>query len=156
MRAAETEKYFCAAGAGSVRFLYILRQFSMASEPIPGLAERVQGFVSENRKAILIGSAAAAIVIGGAVYYASTSSARPGTLGDVEKADKKERKKGSKTGKKKKTVKDPDGPILEERSPKVETEPGAYHEPVQRLADPNVCTLRGSKSDGGADCRHVR
>jgi import receptor subunit TOM70 len=95
-----------------------------ASDSSAGLVERVQGFVSENKRAILIGTAAAAIALGGVAYYASTSS-RPGARGDLEKGKKKEKKKSSKDGKKKKTVKDPNGPILEEREPpsvKVEDE----------------------------------
>ncbi|KAL0574550.1 TOM (translocase of outer membrane) complex component [Marasmius crinis-equi] len=78
-----------------------------------GLVERVQHFVSENKKAVIIGTAAAAIAVGGAVYYASSSS-----KGDIEK---KGRKKDGRS-KKKKTVSDPDGPILEERKPTVEDE----------------------------------
>ncbi|KAK0452993.1 ADP/ATP carrier receptor [Desarmillaria tabescens] len=87
-----------------------------------GFVERVQDFVTENKKAILIGTAAAAIAVGGAVYYASTSKPSDGT--DLEKGDKKDRKKSSKGTKKKKSVKDKDGPILEERKPKVQEEPG--------------------------------
>ncbi|KAE9394939.1 mitochondrial outer membrane translocase receptor TOM70 [Gymnopus androsaceus JB14] len=78
------------------------------------LVERVQNFVSENKQAILIGTAAAAIAVGGVAYYASTSSS--GST-DLEKGEKKDRKK-----KKKKTVNDTDGPILEERKPKVQVE----------------------------------
>lgn len=85
------------------------------------LVERVQNFVSENKQAILIGTAAAAIAVGGVAYYASSSS-RPSTT-DLEKGDKKEKKKDSKSSKKKKkTVNDSDGPILEERKPKVKVE----------------------------------
>jgi len=75
-----------------------------------GFVERVQGFVSENRRAILIGTAAAAIAVGGAVYYASTSHRTADS--DVERRSRDKRK-----GKKRKTTKDKDGPILEERSP---------------------------------------
>ncbi|KAK7471044.1 TOM (translocase of outer membrane) complex component [Stygiomarasmius scandens] len=79
------------------------------------LVERVQDFVSENKRAILLGTAAA-VAVGGVVYYASTSSR---SRDDIERAEKKDRKKHSK---KKKGVNDPDGPILEERKPKVEAE----------------------------------
>lgn len=112
--------------AGSSNFFELLHRFIFtfipmaSSEPTASLVERVQGFVSENKSAILIG-AAAAIVVGGGAYYASTSSKPRGT-GDLEKADRKERKKAGKTGKKKKTLKDKDGPILEEREGKVEVE----------------------------------
>ncbi|KIK64143.1 hypothetical protein GYMLUDRAFT_40400 [Collybiopsis luxurians FD-317 M1] len=93
---------------------------SSSESSAAGFVERVQNFVSENKQAILIGSAAAAIAVGGVVYYASSSS-RPST--DLEKGDKKEKKKDNKSSKKKKkTVNDPDGPILEERKPKVEVE----------------------------------
>ncbi|OJT10804.1 Mitochondrial import receptor subunit tom70 [Trametes pubescens] len=78
-----------------------------------GVVDRVQNFVSEHKHAVLIGTAAALVAIGGAAYYASSSS---GPRGDVEKGEgKKDRKKG----KKRKTVKDDDGPILEERKSKV-------------------------------------
>ncbi|PBK63705.1 ADP/ATP carrier receptor [Armillaria solidipes] len=87
-----------------------------------GFVERVHDFVAENKKAVLIGTAAAAIAVGGAVYYASTSRPADGT--DLEKGDKKDRKKSSKGTKKKKSVKDKDGPILEERKPKVQEEAG--------------------------------
>lgn len=78
---------------------------------------RVQTFFSENKKAIIIGTAAAAIAIGGAAYYASTTS-RPSLDedSDPEKGEKKTMKKKGK-GKKRKSVKDRDGPILEERKP---------------------------------------
>lgn len=91
------------------------------------LVDRVQTLVSENKRAILLGSAAI-IAVGGVAYYASTSR-RFGGDGDVEKAEQQTKgKKKSKSGKKaRKSVKDPDGPILEERDtkPKVEDEPAA-------------------------------
>ncbi|KZT66949.1 TPR-like protein [Daedalea quercina L-15889] len=83
-----------------------------------GVVERVQSFVSENRRAVLIGTAAAVVAIGGVAYYASTSRG-PGAGGDGD-AEKGERKKDKKKSKKRKTVKDKDGPILEERTPKTE------------------------------------
>ncbi|KAI0919491.1 hypothetical protein AcV5_001544 [Taiwanofungus camphoratus] len=92
-----------------------------------GVVDRVQSFVSENKRAILIGTAAALVAIGGVAYYASTSRG-PGGEGDAEKGErKKDKKKTSKSSKKRKSVKDKDGPILEERSPKVadESEPDA-------------------------------
>ncbi|OBZ73262.1 Mitochondrial import receptor subunit tom70 [Grifola frondosa] len=79
-----------------------------------GVVDRVQSFVSENKRAILIGTAAALVAIGGVAYYASTSRSG-GNEGDSEKG---ERKKDKKKNKKRKTVKDKDGPILEERAPK--------------------------------------
>jgi mitochondrial import receptor subunit TOM70 len=99
-----------------------------SSDSSASLIERVQSFVSENKRAIIIGTAAAAIAVGGVAYYASTSS-RPAGRRDLEKGTKKDKKKSSKGGKKKKSVKDPNGPILEERerpSAKVEDE-GELH-----------------------------
>ncbi|KAJ3787464.1 ADP/ATP carrier receptor [Lentinula aff. detonsa] len=79
--------------------------------------DRVQNFVSENKQAILIGTAAAAIAVGGVAYYASTSSrGSTSSKTDLEKGEKKDRK----SKKKKKGVSDAEGPILEERKPKVE------------------------------------
>ena len=96
-----------------------------SSQSTAGFVERVSDFISENKRAVIIGTAAAAIAVGGVAYYASTSS-RPAS-GDLEKGDKKDRKKGlSKTGKKKRSVKDADGPILEERKPKVDESPGEF------------------------------
>ncbi|KAJ7226889.1 hypothetical protein GGX14DRAFT_627391, partial [Mycena pura] len=80
------------------------------------IVDRVQSFVAEHKTAILIGTGVAAVALGGAVYYASTSAASDGT-----DRDRKDRKKGSKSAKKRKSVKDADGPILEEREPKAET-----------------------------------
>jgi import receptor subunit TOM70 len=96
----------------------------MAS-PESTIVQRVNDFVSDHKRAILIGTAAAAAATAiGVAYYASTSR-RPGE-GDAEKGERKgrDRKKSSKSSKKRKTVKDPDGPLLEERSPKVEEETG--------------------------------
>ncbi|KAH7923572.1 ADP ATP carrier receptor [Leucogyrophana mollusca] len=80
----------------------------------PSYIDRLQDFVSENRRAILIGAAAAAVAVGGVVYYASSSRSGPG---DAEQGRKK------KHSKKRKTTKDSDGPILEERKPKVSEVP---------------------------------
>jgi len=103
----------------------------MASTETTTLFERAQGFVSEHKRAILIG-AAAVVAVGGVAYYASTS-ARPRGEPDLEKAGKK--KKSSKGGKKKKTVNDADGPILEEKvPPRVDEECAYQHHFQQRLA----------------------
>lgn len=77
---------------------------SNSDSPAPGLVDRVQSFVSENKRAILIGTAVAAVAV---AYYASSS--RPG------RSPKKDKKKN----KKRKTDQDVGGPILEERAPKV-------------------------------------
>ncbi|OJA17379.1 hypothetical protein AZE42_10968 [Rhizopogon vesiculosus] len=85
----------------------------MATTSSTSYFERLQDFVSENKKAVLIGSAAAVLAVGGAVYYASTSR---GPGGDLEKGKSRDKKKSSK---KRKTVNDADGPLLEEIKPKV-------------------------------------
>jgi len=77
---------------------------SNSDSPAPGLVDRVQSFVSENKRAILIGTAVAAVAV---AYYASSS--RP------SKSPKKDKKKN----KKRKTDQDVNGPILEERAPTV-------------------------------------
>ena len=87
-----------------------------SSSTSQGVVEHVQSFVSENRRAVLIGAAAAVVAIGGVAYYASTSRGS-GAGGDAEAG---ERKKDKKKSKKRKTVKDKDGPILEERTSKTE------------------------------------
>ncbi|KAJ3730742.1 hypothetical protein C8R42DRAFT_637411 [Lentinula raphanica] len=91
------------------------------------LVDRVQTFVSENKQAILIGTAAAAaaIAVGGVAYYASTSSSsrRSSKTTDTEKGEKGEKK--DKKKKKKKGglgVNDAEGPILEERKTKAKVE----------------------------------
>lgn len=81
------------------------------------VVERVQDFVSEHKRALLIG-AAVVVAAGGVAYYASTSSSSsspPSENGDVETT----RKKKKKSGKKKKAAKETDasGPILEEIKP---------------------------------------
>ena len=81
----------------------------------PSFIERVQDFVADNRRAILIGTA---IAVGGAaaVYYASTSQRSTDT--DPERRPK-DKKKGVKPSKKRKPAKDRDAaPILEEVPPK--------------------------------------
>lgn len=85
--------------------------------------DHLQGFVSNNKRALLIGAAAAAVAAGAAVYYASAS--RP-DAGDGKRRKEKKAKKSKKFG-------EDDGPILEERDPKrgtpsvvsVESEAGA-------------------------------
>ncbi|KIJ67166.1 hypothetical protein HYDPIDRAFT_165875 [Hydnomerulius pinastri MD-312] len=80
----------------------------------PSYLDRLQAFVSENKRGIIVGTAAAAIAVG-AVYYAASSSSRF----DSDKGKSKDKKKDkSGSSKKRKTVNDPDGPILEEIKPK--------------------------------------
>ncbi|KAF9530116.1 mitochondrial outer membrane translocase receptor TOM70 [Crepidotus variabilis] len=85
-----------------------------AEIPAGTIVGRVQEFVSEHKKAILITTAAAAVAAG--IAYAQYVSAKSLKDGDSGEGKKKKKKSGSK-GKKKS---DSDGPILEERKPKVE------------------------------------
>jgi mitochondrial import receptor subunit TOM70 len=87
-----------------------------ATNSPPGLVERVSAFVSENRRAVIIGAAAAVVAAGGVAYYASTSR-RPSPDDDEEKGERRGKKKAK--PKKGKSAKDADGPLLEERAPKV-------------------------------------
>jgi len=96
------------------------------SNPPSSLVERVQNFVSEHKKVVLIASAAAVVGVAGAAYYASTSRRpRPPTDEEAGGDVKDKKKKGKSSSKKKKTTKDADGPLLEERNPKVEDASGA-------------------------------
>lgn len=79
------------------------------------LVARVQHFLSENRKAAIIAAAATVVAIGGVAYYASSRTS-PDEDVDSEKGVPKKEKKKSRP-KKKKGVKDRDGPLLEERKP---------------------------------------
>ena len=102
---------------------------TMAPPPPPpapdtdSVLDRLQSFVSDNKRALLIGAAAAAVAAGAVVYYASAS--QPGA-GDGKRRKEKKAKKTKKVG-------EDDGPILEEREPKkgtpsvasVESEAGA-------------------------------
>ncbi|KAF9446300.1 hypothetical protein P691DRAFT_213913 [Macrolepiota fuliginosa MF-IS2] len=97
----------------------------MANSSAPSFLERAQDFVAENKRAILIGTAAAVVAVGGVAYYASTSRQRT-VKGDVEKGEKKDKKKGKK---KKGTGKDSQGPILEERKTTVQETEGEYSLP---------------------------
>ena len=85
--------------------------------PATPLVERVQDFVSKHKTVILIASAAAVTAAGIAyLHYSSTSSIGKDLNGNGEK-----KKKPSTRGtKKKKQDSKVDGPILEERKPKVE------------------------------------
>lgn len=88
-----------------------------SSQHSSSLVQRCSDFVAEHKKAVLLGTAAVAIAAGSA-YYASTSR-RPGG-GDKDEGKSKDKKKSGKSSKpKRKTVKDIDGPLLEERSPKI-------------------------------------
>ncbi|KAG8966579.1 TOM (translocase of outer membrane) complex component [Tulasnella sp. 419] len=85
-----------------------------------GLIERLQDFVSENKRAVIIGAAAAIVAAGGVGYYvystsSSSSVSRKGIDESTEKGESDKKRKP-----KKKSVKDTDGPIIEERKPRPE------------------------------------
>jgi import receptor subunit TOM70 len=78
--------------------------------------ERISSFISGNKRGIIIGAAAAALAVGGVAYYVASSRVGGGagdeeSLGGAKKKDKKKKKH-------KRSVKDKDGPILEEKKPK--------------------------------------
>jgi|SRR6267142_900081 len=83
-------------------------------------ADRISSFVSGNKRGIVIGAAAAAVAIGGVAYYVASSRAATGT-GDEESL-REGKKKDKKKKKHRKSAKDKDGPILEERKPKATDE----------------------------------
>lgn len=82
--------------------------------------ERVQDFVGEHKKAILIATAAAVVAGAGVAYYASTSTAPSKPDGEGADGKPKKKKTGSRGARKssKEKEKKSDGPILEERKPK--------------------------------------
>lgn len=79
-------------------------------------SDRISSFVSGNRRGIVLGAAAAAVAIGGVAYYVASSRAGSGA-GDEESL-RESKKKDKKKKKHRKSAKDKDGPILEERKPK--------------------------------------
>ena len=93
--------------------------FAMAPIQSPDAAhsylDRIHDFVAENRRAILVATAAT-LIAAGAVYYAS-SSTRPAP-GKGKSKDKKPKKK---------SVNGSDGPIIEEIKPKVDDLAGLSH-----------------------------
>ncbi|KIM75525.1 hypothetical protein PILCRDRAFT_674289 [Piloderma croceum F 1598] len=92
---------------------------TMAPDESTSLVQRCTDFVSEHKKAI-IGTAAVAIAVGGAAYYASS----PGAGDHNGERKSRDKKRSGKSSKKWKMVNDKDGPIIEERSPKVVEEQG--------------------------------
>ncbi|KAJ7577925.1 hypothetical protein C8J56DRAFT_1016670 [Mycena floridula] len=114
------------------------------TEPARSLVDRVEGWVSENKRAILLGTAAVAIA-GGIAYYASTSTSQTSMSSKKEK-EKKQRKK--------KTTKDADGPILEERKPRTEAipeQPKYTAEQIAAMSAGERATLAaGLKAEGNA------
>jgi import receptor subunit TOM70 len=83
-------------------------------------ADRISSFVSGNKRGIVIGAAAAAVAIGGVAYYVASSRAATGA-GDEESL-REGKKKDKKKKKHRKSAKDKDGPVLEERKPKATDE----------------------------------
>lgn len=100
---------------------------SYGIEENASVLERLQGFVAENKRAILIGTAAVLLAVGGVAAYqyhvASSSAGASGSRrrtrrgGDAEKGEGEPGGDGKKRKSKKKTVKDKDGPILEPVKP---------------------------------------
>jgi len=98
------------------------------------LVDHVSSFISENKRGIVIGVAAAAVAVGGVAYYVTSSRADGGARD--EESLRSGKKKDKKKKKPSKTVKDQDGPILEERKPKgaeVEDDGSVFHPPCSRL-----------------------
>lgn len=94
----------------------------MDSPSTPSLIERAQDFAAQNRRSLIFGVATTAFVIGGVLYYTSTSRQRT-VQGDLEKSEKKDKKKSRK---KKGTATDAKGPILEERKTTVQEADSEY------------------------------
>jgi len=82
--------------------------------------DRISSFISENKRGVVIGAAAAAVAVGGVAYYVASSRAGPGS-GDEESL-RGAKKKDKKKRKHRKSPKDKDGPILEEKKPKATEE----------------------------------
>lgn len=82
-------------------------------DPTQSYVDRIHDWVSENRRTVLVATAAV-LIAAGAVYYTS-SSTRP------RKGKSKDRKQ------KKKSTNDADAPIIEEIKPKVEDVEGLFN-----------------------------
>ena len=96
-------------------------------EEAVSLFDRMQDFVSEHKKTILIATAAAVVAAAGLAYlqYASASSNR-----EQEVREGKKKKKSEKGSKKKSNLSTNDGPILEEKKPAVSDPPSKYSTPT--------------------------
>lgn len=91
---------------------------SGSSQVPSSIGGRLANFVENHQRELLIGAAAAVVVGGGVAYYLSSSHSG---RGDEEKGFSKGgkgKKKSKGSSSKRKTVKDPDGPLLEERKTK--------------------------------------
>ncbi|KAG9042909.1 TOM (translocase of outer membrane) complex component [Tulasnella sp. UAMH 9824] len=91
-----------------------------SSSASDGLIDKIQNFVAENKKAVIIGSVVAAGGVGYYMYSRSSASSASDS-NSLDSGDKKKKKKSGESGKKK-GVNDPDGPLLEERKPKIQTD----------------------------------
>ena len=80
----------------------------------PSYLERAHDWVAENRRAILVCTAAAAVALT-AAYFVSSRGAS-----STDRSKPKDKRKDKSPSKKKKSVNDPDGPVLEEIKPKEE------------------------------------
>ena len=126
-------------GADQKRFLRLFGQLTIYSHGVPRaelqtvrrpptlpmssddtILDRISSFISENKRGVVIGAAAAAVAVGGVAYYVASSRAGLGS-GDEESL-RGAKKKDKKKRKHKKSVKDKDGPILEEKKPKATEE----------------------------------
>lgn len=133
------------------RGLRVRNSFIMAPKESTSLVQRCTDFVSEHKKAIIIGTAAVAIAAGGAAYYASTSRT-PGAGDSNGERKSRDKKRSGKSSKKRKTVNDKDGPLLEERSPKIVEEDGKQNQCFVSCKQLDAfCMTRGHQVVAGAD-----
>ncbi|KAF8630561.1 hypothetical protein AX17_005373 [Amanita inopinata Kibby_2008] len=123
----------------------VLDMASSPPQPSTSFVDRLQEFVSENKRAILIGTAAAVLAVSGVAYYAASTSSTRSRVGDAEKGEgvgkKKKKSKGSR--KKNDREKEKDGPILEERQPpkSAKVEASADEEEVEVLTENEIATM---------------
>ncbi|KAI0278444.1 hypothetical protein BC826DRAFT_1113408 [Russula brevipes] len=122
------------------------------------IVDRISSFVSENKRGVAIGVAAAAVAVGGVAYYVASSRARSG-VGDEESL-RGGKKKDKKKKKHRKIVKDKDGPILEEKKPKAAEESDDDHplteEQIQALDTGERKSLAASLKQKGNDAYQAR
>jgi import receptor subunit TOM70 len=112
------------AGAAATTANAVAASSSSSSSSAVSIVEKVQDFVSENKRAVLLGGALVVALAGiGYVSYQRSSAAAAGRGGDdsdVEAGERGEERKGKKKkskGKKKRLTGNGDGPILEEIKP---------------------------------------
>jgi len=100
----------------------------------PSLLERAQDWVAENRRAILVCTAAAAVALT-AAYFVSSRGAS-----STDRSKPKDKRKDKSPSKKKKSVNDPDGPVLEEIKPKEEDQGKFFARQLYVLASADAQT----------------